>query len=467
MNDSLKDKGSFRDPSGFIYIREDNLYRQVNTSFKDDYDRLMNSGLYSDLLSNNLIVEHKVVEIDPYDDSISYVVLKPEVLPFISYPYEWCFSQYKDAALATLEIQKKALTYDMTLKDASAYNIQFKNNSPVLIDTLSFEIYRDGSPWEGYQQFCKHFFAPLLLMSYRDVRLNSLLRVFIDGIPLDIVSSLLPGKTKFQFSTFAHIHLHAIAQAKYRSGGGDGGLNRIRRPKNAALRKEGIMSIVESLERQIKKLNCSQKVTSWGDYSSFCNYSDNSYQQKMKLVETFIQQADPTTVWDFGANTGDFSRLASRKGIITISFDIDPIAVERGYLKSVSEQDGNIHHCLIDLFNPSPNLGWNNAERKSLTARGPAGLLLALALVHHLAIGNNLPFDMISGYFSDITEWLVIEFVPKTDSQVKLLLSSRRDIFSDYTIENFECAFSKDFSIIEKKPITGTERTLYLMKING
>jgi len=355
----------------------------------------------------------------------------------------------------------------MTLKDASAYNIQFKNNSPVLIDTLSFEIYRDGSPWEGYQQFCKHFFAPLLLMSYRDVRLNSLLRVFIDGIPLDIVSSLLPGKTKFQFSTFAHIHLHAIAQAKYRSGGGDGGLNRIRRPKNAALRKEGIMSIVESLERQIKKLNCSQKVTSWGDYSSFCNYSDNSYQQKMKLVETFIQQADPTTVWDFGANTGDFSRLASRKGIITISFDIDPIAVERGYLKSVSEQDGNIHHCLIDLFNPSPNLGWNNAERKSLTARGPAGLLLALALVHHLAIGNNLPFDMISGYFSDITEWLVIEFVPKTDSQVKLLLSSRRDIFSDYTIENFECAFSKDFSIIEKKPITGTERTLYLMKING
>ena len=466
MSDLFKDKGSFRDPSGFVYSRDGILYRQVNTSYKDDYEHLMNSGLYSDLIENNLIVEHKVVDTDPFDDSCSYVVIKPLELPFFSYPYEWCFSQYKSAALATLEIQKKALAYDMTLKDSSAYNFQFKDNSPILIDTLSFEIYREGSPWEGYQQFCKHFLAPLLLMSIRDVRLNSLLRVYIDGIPLDLVSSLLPFKTRFNFSTLAHIHLHAKAQERYKSGDGDGDSNRVQGPEKAALKKEGILSIIDSLERQIRKLNRNQKVTSWGDYNKFHNYSDESYQQKLKLVETFIHQVNPTTVWDFGANTGDFSRLASKKCITTISFDIDPIAVEQGYLKSVIEQDNNIHHFIIDLMNPSPNLGWNNTERKSLKARGPADLLLALALVHHLAIGNNLPFDLISGYFSEITEWLVIEFVPKTDSQVKILLASRKDIFSDYTIENFESAFSNDFSTIEKKQIAGTDRTLYLLKKN-
>ena len=467
MNELHKDEGSFRDPSGFVYTSEGILYRQVNHSYKENYERLMNSGLYDELLEKNLIVPHQVVEADPFDESSSYLVIQPVELPFISYPYEWCFSQHKRAALATLEIQKRALAYGMTLKDSSAYNIQFSENNPVLIDTLSFEIYTDGSPWEGYQQFCKHFFAPLLLMSYRDVRLNSLLRVFIDGIPLDVASSLLPSKTRLNFSILAHIHLHAKAQERYLSRTGTGESSGINKPENTSMKKEGLLSILDSLERQIDKLDRNQKYTSWGDYRSFHNYSDASYQHKLALVDTYIQQAAPRTVWDFGANTGDFSRLASSRGINTISFDIDPGAIEQGYLQSVAEQDSNIQHYIIDLFNPSPNLGWDNKERKALKARGPADLLLALALIHHLAIGNNLPFEMISTYFSELAEWLIIEFVPKTDSQVELLLSSRKDIFSGYTIENFEVSFSKDYSIIDKRQIEGTERTLYLMRKKG
>ena len=462
MKGFSKNKGSFRDPGGFIYSRDGNVYRQINISSKDDFDYLMDSGLYQDLVEKNMIVEHEEVDLAPFDKSTSYKVIQPTKIPFISYPYEWCFSQYQRAALATLEIQNKALDYGMTLKDASAYNIQFVNNDPVLIDTLSFEIYREGSPWEGYQQFCKHFFAPLLLMSYRDVRLNTLLRGFIDGIPLEIASILLPAKTRFNFSILAHIHLHAKAQERYKGGGEEG--YQVGEVSKLGLRKEGIYSIVDSLEQQIKKLTYQINDTSWGDYCSFHNYSEDAYLQKMVLVETFIKQSKPTIVWDFGANTGDFSRLASRKGITTISFDIDPAAVEQGYLKSVGDNDRNIHHVIIDLFNPSPNLGWSNVERKSLVDRGPTDLLLALALIHHLAIANNLPLYMVSSFFSELTEWLVIEFVPKKDSQTKILLSSRRDIFNDYTIKNFEEVFSKDFYIIVKAQIEGTERTLYLMK---
>lgn len=466
MSGLRQDKGSFRDPSGFVFSRDGILYRQVNNSYKDEYEFFIDSGLYNDLIESSLIVEHEVVDTAPFDDSISYLVIKPTELPFISYPYEWCFSQYQRAALTTLEIQKKALAYEMILKDSSAYNIQFKDNNPILIDTLSFERFREGSPWEGYLQYCKHFLAPLLLMAHRDVRMNALLRVFIDGIPLDITSSLLPVWTRFNFPTLAHIHLHAKAQKRYASGGSDSDLNKINQPDKTSLRKEGILGIIESLERQIRKLKPNQKATSWEDYGSFHNYSDHSYQQKLKLVDTFIQQADPKTVWDFGANTGDFSRLASRRGIASIAFDIDPNAVEQGYLKSVAGQDTNIQHYIIDLFNPSPDLGWNNQERNSLRARGPADLLLALALIHHLAIGNNLPFSMISEFFSVIADWLVIEFVPKTDSKVKILLSSRKDIFSEYTVEKFESSFAADFSIIEKRRIRDTDRTLYLMKRN-
>ena len=141
--------------------------------------------------------------------------MQPEIIPFISYAYEWSFSQLQDAALATLAIEKKALEHGMSLKDASAYNIQFRGSRPVLIDTLSFERYREGEPWVAYRQFCQHFLAPLALMSHTDVRLGQLLRVYIDGVPLDLASRLLPGKTKLSLGLATHIHLHAQAQRKY------------------------------------------------------------------------------------------------------------------------------------------------------------------------------------------------------------------------------------------------------------
>ena len=458
MTDISKDKGSFRDPSGFIFSREGVLYRQVNLVYQQDYDHLMQSGLYQDLVESKKIISHEQADVTPYAEDLAYKIIQPTRLTFISYPYEWCFSQYKKAALVMLDIQKRALSYGMTLKDASAYNIQFQDNDPLLIDTLSFEIYKEGSPWDGYQQFCKHFLAPLLLMTYRDIRLNLLMRGFIDGIPLDIASKLLPTKTRLNISILMHLHLHAKAQVQYTGG---------ELKENAArpsIKKEGVISLIESLERLIDKLYPDQKDTSWANYSSIHNYSDTSYEEKKALVSEFIELSDPRTVWDLGANTGDFSRIASTKGITTISFDIDHVAVEQGYLKSLQENDTHIHHAIIDLFNPSPSLGWNNQERMSLTERGPADVVLALALIHHLAIGNNVPFGLIVDFFAELTNWLIIEFVPKEDSQTKKLLASRRDIFEDYTLDQFEKEFMKKFSITKKVLIEGTVRTLYLMK---
>ena len=175
----------------------------------------MRSGLYAELTDRQLLVPHSDAGQPLNVDEQVYKVLRPEQLPFISYPYEWSFSQLKDAALATLEIQRRALAHGMTLKDASAYNIQFSRGNPLLIDTLSFEMYREGQSWIAYKQFCQHFLAPLLLMSYRDVRLGQLLRVYIDGIPLDLAASLLPKHSYLNLGVAMHLHLHARAQKRY------------------------------------------------------------------------------------------------------------------------------------------------------------------------------------------------------------------------------------------------------------
>lgn len=248
--DMRKERGSFRDPCGFIFYKDGSIYRQINDVYKENYDHLISSSLYQILVDEGLMISHveinKIDETDERDPDETYAkrtykTIRPITMPFISYPYEWCFSQLKDAALTTLTIQKKCLEYGMSLKDASAYNIQFLHGKPVFIDTLSFEKYTAGQPWKGYGQFCRHFLAPLALMTYSDVRLNQLMRIFIDGIPLDMASRLLPFKTYLRFALLSHIHIHARSQKHFANNRGSGSL---RKKKMSDL---GMSGIIESL----------------------------------------------------------------------------------------------------------------------------------------------------------------------------------------------------------------------------
>jgi len=208
---------SFRDPSGFIFHKDGILYRQINESYKENYDHLINSELYDELVSNDLLIPHKeVIESPPLPEK-AYKVIQPEKISFISYPYEWSFSQLKQAALTSLEIQKISMNFGMSLKDCSAFNIQMRNAKPILIDTLSFEKYQEGQTWKAYKQFCQHFLAPLALISYRDIRLSQLFRIYMDGIPLDLTSKLLPFRTRSMFSLLAHIHIHSKSQKHFGS----------------------------------------------------------------------------------------------------------------------------------------------------------------------------------------------------------------------------------------------------------
>ena len=442
---------SFRDPSGFVFKKDNEIYRQINECYKDNWEKFIESGLCEKLISENLLINHTDVS-DQFD---AYKVIKPEKIDFISYPYEWSFSQYKDAALLTLKIQKIALEYDMSLKDASAYNVQFHKGKPIFIDTLSFETLDETKPWVAYKQFCQHFLAPLALMSKKDIRLSGLMRNYIDGIPLDLASELLP---KFaSFGIYTNIHLHAKAQKKYES-------IHDKNVKNVKFSKFYHETMVESLIGLVNSLKWNVKGTEWGDYYTFTNYNDEAQKNKEILVSSFIDEINPDSLWDVGANNGFYSRLASNKGINTIAFDIDPVAVEKNYLQVKNAKEEKILPLIMDLTNPSPAIGWNSEERDSLNRRGTADTVMALALIHHLAISNNLPFISVAKFFAEISKHLIIEFVPKEDSQVQKLLSTREDIFPKYNIECFEKDFGQYFRILKKENIENSLRTLFLME---
>ena len=456
MSNYKIETSSFRDSSGFLFYENEILYRQINKSYSEHYDFLMNSGLYEKLVSLNLLVSHSEVDHAPPKKNNAYKIIQPELIPFISYPYEWSFTQLKQAALTTLQIQKIAMKYEMVLKDATSYNVQFKEGKPIFIDTLSFEKYEEGKPWQAYRQFCQHFLAPLALMSHKDIRLGQLFRIFIDGIPLDLASKLLPLKTRSMFSLLTHIHAHAKSQKHYENKKVDA--------KKSHLSRRSFEGVIASLNSGISKLKWSFEDTEWGDYYSDTNYSDFAFNDKKNLIQKFIEKNNPKNVWDLGANTGVFSRLSSDHEIPTVAFDIDPVAVEKNYQIVLEKDEKNLLPLLLDLTNPSPYLGWENNERKSFLDRSPVDMVLALALIHHLAISNNVPLENISRFFKKICKNLVIEFIPKSDSQVQRLLVTREDIFNDYDIENFEEEFEKNFIILESSKIGNSERVIYLMK---
>jgi len=450
-----REYSSFRDPSGYVFEEEGIIYRQINNVYKEHFDCLINSGLYETLVKSNLIVRHKTVEKEGISDN-KYLVISPEKIPFISYPYEWSFDAYRDAALTTLKIQEIALNHGMTLKDASAYNIQFVKGRPVLIDTLSFEIYKEGHPWIAYGQFCRHFLAPLMIMARVDVQLGKMMMNHIDGIPLDVAKKVLKGRGGF--AAWLHIKMQARSIAKHEKQ------KNVSNRKNVKMNlpKSRQIAIVQSLARTVTNLKMKNRQTEWGDYYNITNYNESSFGLKENLVKQYFEKIGQTKMtWDFGANDGTFSRIALKNSQLVVAFDIDPIAINKNY-NDIKKSKEKMLPLLLDLTNPSPSIGFANQERKSIDQRSKPDVIIMLAIIHHLAISNNLPFEMLAQWLSTLCKYLIIEFVPKTDSQVEWMLSTREDIFVNYNIEKFEEVFLRYFNISEKNNIEGSNRVLYL-----
>lgn len=456
------EKSSFRDNSGFVYKQAGIVYRQVNDVYRENYDYLLSSGLYNELIQNRLLIPHEEVQVSV--EGNCYKTLKPSQLPFVSYPYSWSFSMLKDAALLTLEVQKKALEYGMILKDASVYNIQFMDGKPIFIDTLSFEKFDGMGQWRAYGQFCRHFLAPLALMDYVDISLNQLLITNLDGIPLELATRLMPIKAKFNLGLYIHLFLHSKSQQKFQKN-----VQTIREQEVLKKgQKESVLRIINHLDSTINSLSWTPKDTVWDAY--YDKWVEEKYlKQKFEAVTNLLTEIGQAKVLlDLGANDGTFSMLSSKYYEQILSFDIDPACVEQNYNLLKKENKLGVLPLVIDFTNPAPAIGWNNEERQSVLSHiGKVDSILALAVIHHLCIGKNIPLTFLAEFFSQHCENLIIEFVPKSDEKVRMLLQHREDIFDLYTLDSFVSFFSDYFDIVKQTVLVPTERVLFLMKVKN
>jgi len=447
---------SYLDPSGFLFYKDGILYRQVNKLYKEDFDLLINTGLYNHLLQQDLIVLHEEVPSNLTGLDEHYKTLQPELLPFISYPCEWSFDMLKDAALTTLQLAEEGIEKGMLLKDASAYNIQLHKGKMKLIDSLSFESYDETKPWIAYKQFCEHFLAPLASMHYLQKPLSQLLLAFPEGIPLPIAGKLLPQRTKFNLNIYLHIHLHAkISQGSY-----------IKQKEPKPFSKARLKNILRSLRETIERFKLNTQSGIWSDYYDEAAQREHYLVNKKKIIEEWVSLLPIQKAIDLGANEGAFSELLWSKDILTISADFDHYSINNLYKKIKAHGLINVHPVVLDLSHPTPAYGVNYIERDSFINRSKTDLVMALALIHHLAIGKNIPFENIAQLFKSLGRYLIVEFIPKEDEKIRLMLRNRKGIFDWYTEECFLKTFAAHYKIIHQKKIENSGRTLFLMQLH-
>ena len=448
-----RDPASFRDPDGFVFSLDGTFYRRLTPSA---HARLRAyQPFIAAAVERGLLLPFELEVETPDAASAGGSLIRPERVELITYPHEWCFQQLKQAALTTLDVNILALEHGLTLKDASAFNIQAYNGRMVLIDHTSFEETEGQIPWRPYSQFCRHFVNPLVVASYRDLHAGSLFRLDLDGIQQQIANDLLPWRARFVPSIALHMFLHnryIRRSPEFEASGTQG-------PEQSGRGTQD--SFLKHLRNFIAGLRPSKAASNWANYYSQTNYSDLTFEKKRELVVSCLAGRTLGTIWDVGANDGTFSRAIAPAASQVLALDLDHNAVNAGYRESQRTGQQSIAHLVYNVCNPTPALGFNNTERSTLEARSKPDAIIALAVIHHLSITNNVPLDQSADYFADRAGELVIEFVDREDSQVRRLLAQKNVGYDWYTEDLFQASFARRFELRSRQEIPGTQRCIY------
>jgi len=455
------DPGSFRDRNGRVVRHGDGVYRVLSPPALAEWDALAATGFFRRFADEGRIVVTRRLAPDEEptlpDRDCWAAVLRHDVVPFVSYPYEWCFGMLRDAALLQLDLLLAALDEDFVLKDASPYNVLWIGTEPVFIDVASFERLAPGAPWTGYRQFCELTLYPLLLQAYRGVAFQPWLRGSIDGISAADASRLFSLRDRLRPGVLAHVVLQARAQARFAVAGVDVRRDLARAGFHTAL----IVANVRRLRKLVGRLAWTPATSAWSEYQTASPYSVEDREAKERFVRDVAGTRRRRLAWDLGANTGHFSRLVAPHADCVVALDGDHVAVERMYTALRADGQRTIVPLVMDLASPSPGLGWRNAERATLAERGRPDLVLALALLHHLVITGNVPLPEALDWLAGLGDELVIEFVGRDDPMVETLLRNKTERYEDYDPALLERCLSARGRIVRRERLPGGTRTLY------
>jgi hypothetical protein len=442
-----------------VALADGRVYRLLSERGVADWRALAAAPLFGELVEEGKLIPTRELGDAPFDvpDGVG-AVLEHDVVPFVSYPYEWTFGMLRDAALLQLELVRRGIGAGLMLKDATPYNVQFVGARQVFVDVGSFEPLREGEPWAGYRQFCMLFLYPLLLQAWKGVPFQPRLRGAVAGITPAEFRGLVSFRDRFRRGAMTDVFLHARLERRYAATERDvrGELRR------AGFRKELIVANVGRLERLIAGLRPPDEPSTWSEYGATTTYSEEDAERKLGFVAEAVAAESPSRVWDVGANEGRHARAAAEGADYVVALDADAVVLDRLYAELGQEGSERILPLVADVADPSPGLGWRGRERRPLPERGSPDLALALALVHHVSIGGNVPVESFVDWLHELTPAVVVEFPTPDDPMVARLLGRKRDHdHPDYRLDWFERCLSDRFVVVRTERLGGGARVLY------
>lgn len=390
-------------------------------------------------------------------------VLKHELIPFVSYPYEWTPGMLRDAALLTLDLTLASIDEDLILKDATPYNVQFRGSRPTFVDVGSWEKLEPGEPWAGYRQFCMQFLYPLMLNAYKGVPFQPWMRGALEGITPAQARSLMSFRDRFRKGVLTHVFIHARLDQSYSKRGRTGG-DMKKELKSAGFGKELIRANLRKIRKTVDAAEWSPPASVWTAYRNDNTYEDGDNQAKGAFIRDVAGRREWKLAWDLGANDGHYSRMIAEQARYVLALDLDPSTVELLYRDLKAEGNEQILPLVMNLTDPSPGLGWRGLERKQFTDRGKPELILALALLHHVSITGNVPVRQFVEWIGSLGAEVVIEFMTREDPMVKRLLAAKRVEHEDYDQGFFEQAVREYFEIERTEQLPSGTRLLYHLR---
>lgn len=452
------DLGSFRDPEGSVFLFNGSAYRTFTENSLPKIEKLLSTDFFQKYVEEKRIIKTTIIKNKFSKDNLvkGEYILQHTMIPFITYPYEWSFSMLKDGALLVLNLLKDCLQNGYILKDGTAWNVTYNNGKMIFFDVLSIDIYEEGQTWDGYNQFCCEFLYPLLLKSYKDIDFHNFFKGTLSGIEPRIAKQMFSIKDLLKPGVFKHVFLNAKFSENKRIASST--------VKNIIkLPKQSLISIVNGLIKVIEGLKSKSNHSVWIDYPQNNTYEAQAAKQKADFIEKFCQKLlNNSTIIDLGCNTGTYSFITAKTHKV-IASDIDSDCIDTIY-KHENINDKSITPIVINLMNPSSSCGWALQERKSIFERLRVEGFLALALIHHICIANNVPLERFVSFLSQIASKGVLEWVGKEDPMVEFLLRNRIDVFQDYTWDHFEKSVSKYFKITDTMPLNNGTRILCALK---
>jgi SAM-dependent methyltransferase len=457
---STYEPGSFRDPDSAVFTADGKVLRGLSGRAADDYERLSGTSFFPRLVGSGQIVRTTVHEGDapPSPRGTPWSrVLEHERVPVVSFPYEWPFAMMREAASLQLDVLVAALGDGMSLKDGTAYNVQFFGSRPSFIDIGSFE--PASGPWPGYRQFCQTMLFPLMVQAHLGVPFQPLLRGSIDGLTPSQVAGMFSGLRRFRKGVVRNVTLHSVLERRVTTAS-----EQVKSDlKDAGFSADLAKATAKNLAKLVAGLEVARRGSTWSDYRDTCSYSDADAEAKQAFVRSAIGGGESGLVLDLGANDGAYSLLAAEQADYVVAVDGDEMVIDHLYRRLRAARKENVLPLVMNLVDPSGGIGWRNRERAAFVDRVRPDVTLALALVHHLAIAANVPLPEVVSWLRSFGGRLVVEFVHVDDVQVQRLLANKpAGLFDDYQREAFEALLAEQFLVHEQQTLPGGTRTLYL-----